>query len=47
MGAFLLGLIVGFGASVGLFLYDQGELFIKLGNRVRDVTARYKQQQAR
>lgn len=44
MGAFLLGLIVGFGAAIGLFIYDQGELFIKLGHRVKEVTARYKQQ---
>jgi hypothetical protein len=44
MGAFLLGFLCGVGATVFTFIYDQGELFLKLANRVRMVTARYRQQ---
>ncbi|HEV3110758.1 MAG TPA: hypothetical protein VGY99_09720 [Candidatus Binataceae bacterium] len=45
MGAFLLGFICGVGATIFIFLYDEGEMFLKLAKGVRDVTARYKQQQ--
>jgi hypothetical protein len=44
MGAFLLGFICGVGATIFIFLYDEGEMFLKLAKAVRDVTARYKQQ---
>jgi hypothetical protein len=44
MGAFLLGFLCGVGATVFIFLYDEGEMFLKLANRVRTVTARYRQQ---
>lgn len=44
MGAFLFGFICGVGATVFIFLYDEGEMFLKLAKSVRDVTARYKQQ---
>ena len=44
MGAFLFGVIVGVAATVFIFIYDEGGMFLKLGNRVREVTARYKQQ---
>jgi hypothetical protein len=43
MGPFLFGFICGIGATVFVFVYDEGELFLKLANRVRGVTARYKQ----
>jgi hypothetical protein len=46
MGAFLLGFLVGVGATVFIFLYDEGEMFLKLAHKVREVTARYKQQGA-
>lgn len=42
MGAFLLGLIVGFAITVALFIYDEGEVFIKLARQVKQVVARYK-----
>ncbi|HEY2106233.1 MAG TPA: hypothetical protein VGH29_10645 [Candidatus Binataceae bacterium] len=44
MGAFLFGFICGIGATIFIFLYDEGEMFLKLAKGVRDVTARYKQQ---
>jgi len=43
MGAFLLGFICGVAATVFTFVYDEGEMFLKLATRVREVTARYKQ----
>ena len=46
MGAFLFGFICGVGATIFIFLYDEGEMFLKLANRVRMVTARYRQQRA-
>jgi hypothetical protein len=46
MGEFLLGFIVGVGATIFLFVYDEGEMFLKLSQRVKEVTARYKQQRA-
>jgi hypothetical protein len=44
MGAFLLGLIIGAAGTLSLVVYNEGELFLKLSNRVRTVSARYKQQ---
>jgi hypothetical protein len=43
MGAFLLGLICGVAATVSIFVYDEGRIFLALGTRVREVTDRYKQ----
>ncbi|MCL5045073.1 MAG: hypothetical protein M1336_07285 [Deltaproteobacteria bacterium] len=45
MGAFLLGLIVGFAAALALFIYDQGEVFLKLSRQIKQVVERYKQPQ--
>ncbi len=42
MGAFLFGFICGVGATVFAFVYNEGEIFLKLGASVKDVTARYK-----
>ncbi len=44
MGAFLFGLIVGVAGALALFIYDEGELFLKLGNQVKRTAAKYKQQ---
>jgi len=44
MGGFLLGFLCGVGAAVFIFLYDEGEMFLKLAHRVKQVTARYRQQ---
>jgi hypothetical protein len=44
MGAFLLGFMLGVGATIFTFVHDEGEMFLKLSQRVKDVTARYKQQ---
>lgn len=53
MGAFLLGLIIGIAAAIFLFIYDEGEQFIKLANavlrlanRVKLASTRFKQQRA-
>jgi len=43
MGAFLFGFLCGVGATVFAFLYDEGEIFLKLAHSIKDVTARYKQ----
>lgn len=45
MGAFLFGFLCGVGATVFIFLYDEGRMFLTLANRVKEVAARYKQQQ--
>jgi len=45
MGAFILGLIIGSGGTLLLFLYDEGEVFLKLSRQVKLVAERYKQQQ--
>ncbi len=44
MGGFLLGFVVGVGATIFTFIYDEGAMFLKLSQRVKEVTARYKQQ---
>jgi hypothetical protein len=43
MGAFLFGVIVGVGITVGLFIYDEGEIFIKLSRQIKQVVGRYKE----
>jgi hypothetical protein len=45
MGAFILGLLLGAGGTLFLFIYDEGELFLRLARQVKQVTDRYKQQQ--
>jgi hypothetical protein len=44
MGAFLLGLIIGIAGTLALVIYDEGELFLKLGRQIKQVVGRYKQQ---
>jgi len=43
MGAFLFGLIVGFFGAVALFIYNEGELFLKLSQQIKQTVQRYKQ----
>jgi len=45
MGAFILGLIIGAGGTLMLFIYDEGEVFLKLSRQIKQVAQRYKQQQ--
>ncbi len=44
MGAFILGLIIGAGGALALFIYDEGELFLKLSRQIKHTAERYKQQ---
>lgn len=44
MGEFILGLIVGAGGALLLFIYDEGEIFLKLSRQIKTVAARYKQE---
>lgn len=44
MGAFILGLIIGAGGALLLFIYDEGEVFLKLSRQIKVVAERYKQQ---
>ncbi len=43
MGAFVLGLIIGFAAALALFIYDEGEVFLKLSRQIKTVAGKYKQ----
>jgi hypothetical protein len=43
MGAFILGLIVGAGAALALFIYDGGEVFLKLSRRIKQTAERYRE----
>jgi hypothetical protein len=43
MGAFLLGLIVGFGGALALFIYDEGNVFLKLSQQIKQAAERFKQ----
>jgi hypothetical protein len=43
MGAFLLGLIIGVAGALALFIYNEGELFLKLGRQIKLTADRYKQ----
>lgn len=43
MGAFLLGLIIGAAGALALFIYDQGELFLKLARQIKQTAERFKQ----
>jgi len=44
MGAFILGLMIGAGGALVLFIYDEGEVFLKLSRQIKTVVARYKQE---
>ena len=43
MGPFLLGLIIGFGGALALFIYNEGDLFLKLSQQVKQAAQRFKQ----
>jgi hypothetical protein len=43
MGAFILGVIVGAGAALALFIYDEGEMFLKLSRQIKHTAERYRQ----
>lgn len=43
MGAFILGLIIGAGGALALFIYDEGELFLKLSRQIKQTAERYRQ----
>jgi hypothetical protein len=45
VGAFILGLIVGAAGALVLFIYDEGEIFLKLSRQIKTVAGRYKQAQ--
>ena len=45
MGVFILGLIVGAGGALVLFIYDEGDLFLKLSRRIRQTAERYRETQ--
>lgn len=45
MGAFVIGLIIGIALTVMLFIYDEGEVFLKLARQVKSVVTRYKEPQ--
>jgi hypothetical protein len=43
MGAFILGLIIGAAGAFALFIYDEGEVFLKLARQIKQTAERYKQ----
>lgn len=43
MGVFILGLIVGAVGALLFFIYDEGELFLKLARQIKQTAERYKQ----
>ncbi|MGC2445006.1 hypothetical protein [Candidatus Binatus sp.] len=43
MGAFILGLIIGAGGALALFIYDEGELFLKLSRQIKQTAERCRQ----
>ena len=45
MGIFILGLIVGAGGALALFVYDEGDLFLKLSRRIKQTAERYRETQ--
>ena len=44
MGSFLVGLIVGAAGALVLFIYDEGEVFMKLSQQIKRTAEKYKQQ---
>jgi hypothetical protein len=43
MGGFVFGLVLGFAAALALFVYDEGEVFLKLSRQIKLVADKYKQ----
>ena len=43
MGPFILGVIVGTIGALVFFIYDEGELFLKLSRQIKQTAERYKQ----
>jgi hypothetical protein len=43
MGIFILGLIVGAGGALALFIFDEGDLFLKLSRRIKQTAERYRE----
>jgi hypothetical protein len=43
MGLFILGVIVGAIGALVFFIYDEGELFLKLSRQIKQTAERYKQ----
>ena len=43
MGLFILGVIVGAIGALVFFIYDEGELFLKLSRQIKQTADRYKQ----
>ncbi len=44
MAEFILGLVIGAAAALAFFVYNEGELFLKLSRQIKAVAARYKQE---
>jgi hypothetical protein len=44
MGAFILGLIIGACGAFFFFVYDEGELFVKVARQIKQTAEKYKQQ---
>ena len=44
MGAFILGLLIGAGGALMLFIYDEGEVFMKLSRQIKQTAEKYRQQ---
>ena len=45
MGIFILGVIVGAGGALALFIVDEGDLFLKLSRRIKQTAERYRETQ--
>jgi len=43
MGAFILGLLIGAGGALALFIYDEGDLFLKMARQIKRTAERYRQ----
>ena len=43
MGAFILGLLIGFFGALALFIYDEGDIFLKLSRQIKQTAERYRQ----
>jgi hypothetical protein len=43
MGAFILGLIIGALCMLALVIYNEGDLFLKLGRQIKQTAERYRQ----
>jgi hypothetical protein len=43
MGLFILGVIVGAIGALVFFIYDEGELFLRLSRQIKQTAERYKQ----